>query len=125
MIFVRSAEASDRKFFEECLAKDETHKALGLSWGDATDGSLYLVYDQQGPLMFVRLHKALRAAVQFDPDAKYRSARAGSKVKEWLAGKAREIGATEVIVRPGGKAARFTERLGFWPFVGKFFGVGE
>jgi hypothetical protein len=81
--------------------------------------------DEDGIILtVVRYHAALRAAMQFNPDATYRIAKHGKELKELLENKAKSIGAKEVIIRPGGKAVRFTEKLGFEDFSGsKIVGV--
>lgn len=119
----RPVEPADETFFNECLAKDEIHQSLGITFKDLSDGDSYLVSDEHGPLMFVRLQNALRVAIQFNPDTPLRSARAAQKVVDWFSGMARGRKAKEVIIRPGGGAVRFADKLGFSDFQGKFINV--
>ena len=119
----RLVEATDETFFNECLAKDEVHQKLGIKFSDLEKGDSYLVSDEHGPLMFVRLQNALRVAIQFNPDVPLRSARAAKQVVNWFTGMARGRKATEVIIRPGGEAVQFADRLGFLPFDGKYIEV--
>jgi hypothetical protein len=113
------------EFFNTCLNKDDVHTQSGISWKDVTEDGTesYLISDEHGPLMTVRLHNALRVAIQFDPDAKYRSAKAAKEVVAWFSDIAKKRGAKEVIIRPGGGAVPFSERLGFRDFIGKFIPI--
>lgn len=119
----RPVTPEDEKFFNECLEKDEVHKSLGIKFKHLEDGDSYLVSDESGPIMFVRLQNALRVAIQFNPDTPLRSARAAQKVVDWFTGIARGRKAKEVIIRPGGGAVHFADKLGFLPFDGKFIEV--
>lgn len=122
-IWFRPVTPENEDFFNECLSKDEVHKSLGIRFKNLEDGDSYVVSDESGPLMTVRLQNALRVAIQFNPDAPLRSARAAKKVVDWFSNIARERKASEVIIRPGGGAVRFAEKLGFLPFDGKFIEV--
>ena len=117
----------DEPLVTKWLEEDEVHRALGLQWEDVIAPGTYaeVVYDEQGVILSViRYHAALRAAFQFNPNATYRIAKHGQELKELLQERARNIGATEVIIRPGGKAINFTDRLGFIDFTGsKIVGV--
>jgi hypothetical protein len=111
--------------FEAWCAKDPVHSANGITWADVTekDTEAAVVYDEQGPISIVRFHKALRVAMQFNPDASYRVAKTADETVDWFGVLARSMGMKEVIIRPGGKAVRFAEKLGFKDFIGKFIGV--
>ena len=122
-IWIRPVEPADEDFFNECLSKDKVHQLLGIQFKHLSEGDSYLVSDESGPLMFVRLQNALRVAIQFNPDAPLRSARAAKQVVEWFSGMARGRKAKEVIIRPGGGAVRFADKLGFKDFEGKFITV--
>ena len=127
MIYVKKLTRNDPDVaqVEQWLKEDEFHQQQGLKIDDlfAPNTEAALIYDEQGPIQAVRFHKALRAASQFNPRAKLRNARVGHEVAEWFKKLAKESGCNEVIIRPGGKAVRFTEKLGFLPFIGKFLGV--
>lgn len=125
MISARKVVPEDKEFFDKCLEKDEVHKSLGITFAKVTEDGTesYLISDETGPLMTVRLHTAVRVAIQFDPEKPYRSAKAAKEVVEWFSNIARERGAKEVIIRPGGGAAKFADKLGFEDFSGKFIGV--
>jgi hypothetical protein len=127
MIYVRKVSKTDpeAEIAKEWLANDPEHQKLGIQPEDVfEDGTeLALIYDEQGPIMAARFHRALRAAVQFNPQTRLRNARAGKEVAEWFQKIASESGCKEVIVRPGGRAKRFTERLGFSDFIGKVLKV--
>lgn len=127
MISTRKITPEDETFFNECLSKDEIHKQLGISFKKVTEENTeaYLISDESGPLMTVRLHNALRVAVQFNPDTPFRSAKASPEVVEWFRELARERGAKEVIARPGGGAVRLLDKLGFEDFDGKYIEVLE
>jgi hypothetical protein len=107
----------------EWLAQDETHQAAGLTLDDLFEEGTeqVLIYDDHGPIMAVRLHRALRVAVQYAPGARLRNARAGEAFISWLRKLAADSKCQEVICRPGGKAVRFAERLGFSDFSGGKF----
>lgn len=112
----------DKELVSGWLERDETHKALSLKFSDViADGTeAYLVLDGDVPLMVLRRHLAERLAIQYNPDTSYRNAKAADQVINWIGQKAKESGALEVIIRPGGKAIKFTERLGFSEFSGKY-----
>lgn len=125
MIQLRPISPNDKPFFDECLSKDELHKSLGISFSDLEKDNTdsFLISDESGPLMTVRLHNALRVAVQFNPDVTYRSAKAAREVFDWFQGIARERKCNEVIIRPGGGAVQFADKLGFLAFEGKYIEV--
>ncbi len=126
MISVRKVVPEDETFFNKCLEQDEVHKSLGITFKNVTEDGTesYLISDEAGPLMTVRLHTAVRVAIQFDPEQKYRSAKAAKEVVKWFSNIARERGAKEVIILPGGGAVQFADKLGFQDFSGaKFIGV--
>lgn len=121
MIVVRPLVAADEALVSDWLERDETHRAAGLKWKDVVAPNTFaeVVSDQDGVILtIVRYHGALRAAMQFNPDASYRVAKHGIELKELLQNRAKNIGATEVIICPGGKAVRFSDKLGFKDFVG-------
>jgi len=125
MIYVRKVNKTDPEatLAIEWLKNDEYHQSIGLTPDQIWDGEVALVYDEDGPIMAVRFQKALRAAVQFNPATRLRNATAGKEVAKWFQKLAADSGCSEVIVRPGGKAVRFTERLGFKDFQGKVLSV--
>jgi len=126
MIYVRKIdEEKDRLLIANWLANDPEHQALGIKVEDFFESGTEaaIVFDDNGPRMIIRFHKALRAAVQFNPETPLANARIGKDVREWFENLAVDMGAKEVIIRPGGKAVRFTERLGFENFDGKFIKV--
>lgn len=128
MIYVKKLTKNDPDVaeVEKWLAEDEFHQNMGIKIDDlfAEGTEAAIVYDEQGPIQAVRFHLALRAASQFNPRAKLRNARAGAEVAKWFQRIARERGCNEVVIRPGGKAVRFTEKLGFLPFIGKYLSAG-
>jgi len=125
MIYVKkiTKDSPEAAIAIEWLQNDSFHRHLGITPKDLFQGEVAMVYDEEGPIQAVRFQKALRAAVQFNPKTKLRNARAGAEVAKWLQQLAKDSGCSEVIVRPGGKAIRFVERLGFKDFVGKVLGV--
>jgi hypothetical protein len=128
MIYVKKLTRNDPDTaeVEKWLAEDEFHQSQGITIEDLfTDKSeAAIIYDEQGPIQAVRFHLALRAASQFNPRARLRNARVGKEVAKWFQKLARERGCNEVVIRPGGKAIRFTEKLGFLPFIGKYLSAG-
>jgi hypothetical protein len=128
MIYVKKLTRNDPDTaeVEKWLAEDEFHQSQGIKiddlFADGTEAAI--IYDEQGPIQAVRFHRALRAASQFNPSARLRNARAGAEVARWFQTLAHESGCIEVIIRPGGKAIRFTEKLGFLPFIGKYLSAG-
>ncbi len=120
MIYVKkiTKDSPEAALAIEWLQNDTFHRNLGITTEDLFNGEVALVYDEEGPIQVVRFQKALRAAVQFNPNARLRNARAGAEVAKWFQKLAADSGCTEVIVRPGGKAVRFVERLGFKDFDG-------
>jgi len=108
----------------EWLKNDEYHQSIGLTPEQIWDGEVALVYDDEGPIMAVRFQRALRAAVQFNPATRLRNARAGREVSEWFRSLAAGSNCSEVIVRAGGRAVQFVNKLGFTEFVGQYLKVG-
>lgn len=127
MISTRPITPEDETFVSDWLERDETHRLLGLKWKDviAPNTHAEIVTDEDGTIITViRYHLALRAAMQFNPDTPYRVAKHGTELRERLVEHAKEIGALEVVIRPGNKAVRFSEKLGFYDFSGsKIIGV--
>lgn len=127
MIRVKTVKATDPEanLIAEWLANDPDHQKSGLKIEDmfAENTEAALIYDEDGPIMAARFHKALRVGVQFNPKTRLRNARAGAEVADWFRQLAAENKCKEVIVRPGGKARKFVKRLGFKSFIGRFIGV--
>lgn len=122
MISVRKVNSTDAEaaFIEEWLANDPEHQKIGIKPKDIWDGEVALIYDEEGPIMAVRFQKALRVAIQFNPNTRLRNARAGHEVTNWFKKIAAESGCKEVVIRAGGKAVNFAKRLGFMDFLGQF-----
>lgn len=127
MIYVKklTKDCPDSPMLEDWIRRDPVHSVNGVKLADVfEDGTeAALICDEHGPLMAVRFHRALRVAMQFRPDSGYRIAKVGKEVTAWLQKLAGESNCKEVIIRPGGKADRFTEKLGFKNFIGRFLGV--
>jgi hypothetical protein len=125
MIYVRKVNKTDpeARIAEEWLANDPEHQKLGITPEQIWDGEVALIYDEDGPIMAVRFQRALRAAIQFNPATRLRNAGAGKEVTEWFKLLARQGNCSEVIVRAGGRARQFAERLGFREFIGQFLKV--
>lgn len=127
MILITSVTKNDEDAakIREWLAKDAVHQANGITEDDifAEDTETIMIHDGSGPLMAVRLHRALRVAIQFAPNSRIRTAKVGSEVVEWFKSLAQAGKFKEIIVRPGGKADKFAEKLGFKSFIGRFIGV--
>lgn len=126
-LICRKLVPEDEELVSKWLEQDEVHKAAGIKWEDviAPDTVAEIISDEDGVILtIVRYHIALRAAMQFNPDATYRIAKHGKELKLLLEDRAKKLKAKEVIIRPGGKAIRFTEKLGFKDFSGsKVIGV--
>lgn len=124
MIYVKKIQKTDpdARLVAEWLKNDVFHQQIGITedqiWEPTSE--VALICDENGPLMAARFQKALRVAIQFNPKTPYRSAKIAKEVVDWLKEIGRKSGCTEVVVRPGGKAKKFTEKLGFEPFDGKF-----
>jgi hypothetical protein len=126
-IFVKPIEKNDPEatLVAEWLAADAVHKANGITLDDAfADGTeTVMVYDDEGPVIAVRFHKALRVAMQFKPDSRIRIAKIGPELLDWLKTLAKQVKCKEVIGRPGGKADSFFKKLGCADFIGRVLGV--
>src|SRR5437879_6094090 len=99
MISVKRVFADDPEaaLVAEWLAKDEFHQSLGLTMEDVFEhGYIDLISDEQGPLIAVRTHLALRAAMQFRPESRLRIARIGAEVVNWMKKEAEEVNCAEV-----------------------------
>jgi hypothetical protein len=125
MILVRkiTKDSPEAALAIEWLKSDEYHQSIGLTPEQIWDGEVALVYDEEGPIMAIRFQRALRAAVQFNPRTHLRNAKAGSEVRDWFKQLAANSECSEVIVRAGGRAKPFVERLGFKEFVGQFISI--
>ena len=127
MIRVKTVKKTDPEveMIADWLANDPDHQKSGIKIEDVFEENTEtaLIYDEEGPIMIVRFHKALRAAIQFNPKTRLRNARAGKEVVEWFRQLAVAAKCKEIIVRPGGKARKFAKRLGFKSFIGRFIGV--
>jgi hypothetical protein len=103
------------------MSDDAAHAGLTIDDVFAKCTEAAMVSDENGvPLMCVRVSKALRVAIQFNPKTPFKSARVAKEVVSWFKDIAKNSGCNEVIIRPGGKAVRFAEKLGFLPFIGKY-----
>lgn len=123
MIFVKKLTIEDRPLVSKWFDADPVHSKSNLSVDDIfEDGTeAALISDEDGvPVLAIRLHKALRIGIQFNPETPYKTAKVAKEVVEWFKVLAKEAGCKEVIIRPGGKAVRFSEKLGFLPFIGKY-----
>lgn len=126
MLNIRPITPEDEPLVSKWLEEDEIHRAIGIKWQDviAPGTVANVVTDEHGVILtVVRYHLALRAAMQFNPEASYRIAKHGNELREMLRKSAEFVGAIEIIIRPGGDAVRFTEKLGFADFSGKYIGV--
>lgn len=127
MISVKSIERDDSEaaLVGDWLSKDELHTTNGITLDDVFDDGTEaaMISDEQGPLIAVRFHKSLRVAMQFRPESRLRVARVGAEVTEWLKKVAKDEKCKEVIIRPGGKADKFSAKLGFREFIGRYLGV--
>jgi hypothetical protein len=126
LLISRPVVSEDESLVSAWLEQDEVHRANGIKWADvvAPGTVAEVVSDEDGVILaVVRYHAALRCAFQFSP-ATYRIAKHGKELREMLEQKARNIGAKEVIIVPGGDAVRFADKLGFTDFTGsKIVGV--
>jgi len=127
MIYVKKIQKTDpeARMVSEWLAQDSAHQMLGIKPEDIfEDGTeTALVSDDNGPVIAIRFHRTLRVAMQFKPESRLRVARIGAEVVDWIKQVAKAGGEKEVIIRPGGKAVKFSKRLGFKQFIGRFVGV--
>ena len=131
MIYIRQFKKTDsdietiKQRIADALAKDDLHRAMGLTVDRIFDENTESVEisDENGPLMAVRFHRALRIAIQFYPNRRFRIAKVAKEVVEWFKSLAKSGLYKEIIIRPGGKARNFANKLGFEPFIGKVVGV--
>ena len=127
MISAKKIEKTDPEasLVAEWLKNDAFHQQAGISEEEIWEpnSEVALISDERGPIMAVRFQTAVRVAIQFNPETPYRNAKAGRAVVAWFEKLARQKKATEVIIRPGGKAEKFSEKLGFRSFLGKFIKV--
>lgn len=123
---IRKIVLTDEPLVSSWLAQDELHQQLGLSFGNLLEPQTepYLVSDDSNvPFIAIRLHLSLRAAMQFDPSQPYKSAKYAPEVIDWMKRAGKLAGAKELIIRPGGKAVNFADRLGFEDFIGKYMEI--
>lgn len=127
VIYVREVKKDDQHsdLIRGWLEKDPSHQALGIRFDDIfqPNTDMALIYDENGPLMAARFHRALRIGMQFDPEHAYRTAKVGKEVVEWFKELAQAGNYREIIIRPGGKARAFAERLGFDAFDGQILNL--
>src|SRR5579885_2207377 len=113
MIYVKKYEREkDADLVSSWLANDPVHTELGITPADLDEGEVAIIHDENGPVMAVRFQKALRVAIQFNPKTPYRSAKVAKEVVQWFKDLAKNGKFSEVIIRPGGKAKSFAEKLG-------------
>lgn len=117
-ITIRRIDQNDEPLVSRWLENDYVHQKLGLKFEDvlAKNTQAYLISAPE-PIMAVRIHKALRVAIQFG-DSPYKSAKYSRDVVEWFLDEARREECREVIIRPGGGSIRFADKLGFSDFSG-------
>lgn len=124
---MRPVTPDDEPLFNSWVEMDAVHKAIGITFADLVKKGTeaWLISDDKGPVIFLRGHLAFRVAMQFDVRNAYRTAKIAEEVVERLNEIAKEKNAIEVIIRPGGKAVSFSEKLGFMDFNGKFLTVKD
>ena len=129
MIYIKPITKDDEnaKLTEEWIGQDDFHKKAGITIDDVfkKGTEAVMVYDEHGPVIAVRFHKALRVAMQFKPESRIRVAKIGHEVTKWLEELAGAVNCNEVIIRPGGKAEKFSEKLGFKNFAGKVIDANQ
>lgn len=127
MIYIREIKKNDKEseLLRQWLEKDAEHQALGIQFDEIFEPGTEtaLIYDENGPLMAARFHRALRIGMQFDPEHSYRTAKVAKEVVKWFRELAQAGNYQEIIIRPGGKAQIFAERLGFDVFDGQILHV--
>jgi hypothetical protein len=123
----RQITAEDRPMIAEWLAEDKLHLELGITIDDlfALGCIPILVSDEHGPLIAIRVWKALRFGMQFKPKSRIRIAKVGAEVVAGLQKMASNLDCTEVICRPGGAAVNFASALGFNEFEGQMIRVNN
>jgi len=127
VIYVKKLQKTDPEadLVAEWLKNDAFHQQIGITMDEVFDpnSEVALIFDENGPVMAVRFQQALRVAIQFNPDTPYRSAKIAREVVQWFKDLAKKSGKTEVVIRAGGKAEKFAEKLGFKEFLGQFIEV--
>jgi len=126
MIKVRKIVPDDEKLVSGWLERDPVHRAANIKWQSVIENGTeaFLIHNEEdNPLLAVRFHIALRAAMQFNPDTPFTIARHANEIVKWMNTISDTLGAKELIIRPGGKAVRFSEKLGFEDFNGKFIKI--
>lgn len=126
-IYVREIKQGDQynDAVRQWLEKDAYHQATGLQFEQlfvpGTEAAL--IYDENGPLMAARFHRALRIGMQFDSEHPYRTAKVAKAVVKWFKELATTGNFKEIIIRPGGPAISFAKKLGFQHFDGQFLNL--
>lgn len=121
MIKIRAVLPTDESLVSDWLARDEIHRSLDYTWDHLLekDTTSAIVFDESDiPLLAVRFHKAIRVGMQFNVDQPYRVAKHMREVVAAMQEYAKQNNAKEIIIRPGGKAIRLAEDLGFKDFTG-------
>jgi hypothetical protein len=122
---IRKLQPSERELFEMWLSRDTVHRRNEINWEQVIEPGTeaHVVSDDDGPISIVRTHNALRCAMRFNTFQPFRVAKSGEEMREWLCGMAKDNGQSEIIIRPVGKAVRFSDKLGFADSNGKFIKV--
>ena len=124
VIYVREIKKGDEynQVVASWLDKDDHHRATGRTIDElfSPGTQAALVYDEIGPLMAARFHRALRIAMQFDSEHPYRTAKVAKEVVKWFKELAKAGNFNEIIIRAGGPAIPFAKKLGFDDFDGQF-----
>jgi len=129
VIYVKKIEKTDPEsdLVVKWLKNDAFHQQVGITEDQIWEpnSEVALIHDENGPVMAVRFQKALRVAIQFNPETAYRSAKVAKEVVNWFKTLAQKQKCTEIVIRPGGKAENFSEKLGFEPFNGKVMRITD
>lgn len=114
---IRKVSDSDRETVTKWLLKDEYHKHLTPEFFLVQEPNTELMcfHDERGPVLFVKLERALRVYIQFDHDEKVRNAKMLVEGFPWLKQMAKSSGFRQVIFDSvSGKLVNFCmKRLGF------------
>ncbi len=100
-IAIRLAGPSDYPTLASMLAADADHAGTAPEFFFEPGSDLYCVEDERGPVLYLRLSRALRIDVQFRPGSsagdRMRTARVLAQGMPWLERQARDAGFKELI----------------------------
>lgn len=94
---LRKLQESDRALLAQWMAADDYHKGFSTDLFFEPGTETLVFVDEHGPILFVNLAKAIRAFVQFAPEAEARTRVALPEAFNFVAVRGKKSGFREII----------------------------